>query len=105
MDNAAPNSEVGKIAAYKDLAAAAQAADKTVVDAQAALDAEVAAANLDGVVDPAEQATIDGLTQDLNDAKATAATTDADAQASLESAANKTLTDEVIGAVNDALGL
>jgi hypothetical protein len=126
LANASPNSRVGKIAAYKEAELAAKAAaadaataDQAVADAQAALDAALAAnADVDTLND-VDQATIDGLTQDVADAEAAAATADAtaqtaqdDADAALVNAANKDITDDdgnvltdVRDAVNDLLGI
>ncbi len=126
LANANPNSRVGKIAAYKEAelaakaaAADAAAADQAVADAQEALDSALAAnADVDPLND-VDQATIDGLTQDVADAEAAAATADADAQAAqdeadaaLVNAANKDITDDdgnvfadVRDAVNDLLGI
>jgi hypothetical protein len=126
LANASPNSRVGKIAAYREAelaakaaAADAAAADQAVADAQAALDAAVAANADDDPLNDVDQATIDGLTQDVADAEAAAATADADAQAAqdeadaaLVNAANKDITDDegnvfsdVRDAVNDLLGI
>jgi hypothetical protein len=126
LANASPNSRVGKVAAYKEAELAAQAAeadaaaaDQAVADAQAALDAAIAANADDDPLNDVDQATIDGLTQDVADAEAAAATADADAQAAkdeadaaLVNAANKDITDDegnvfsdVRDAVNDLLGI
>lgn len=108
MENAAPNSRVGKVAAYRDLAVAAQStdqADQDVADAQAALEGAIAAANLDEVVDATEQAAIDAAQADLDAATAAQEAADVDTEAALAAAANKSLTDEVVEAVNEALGL
>jgi len=120
LANAAPNSRVGKIAAYKDAeiaakaaAADAAAADQAVADAQGKLDAALAAnADADPVND-VDQTTIDGLTQDVADAEAAAATVDAsaqtaqdDADAALVNASNKDITDadgSVFSDVRDAV--
>ena len=126
LANASPSSRVGKIAAYKEAelaakaaAADAAAADQAVADAQDALDGALAA-NADG--DPTndvDQATLDGLAQDVADAEAAAATADAtaeaakdEADAALVNAANKDITDDdgnvfsdVRDAVNDLLGI
>jgi hypothetical protein len=99
---------VGKIAAYKEAELGAQAAeadaaaaDQAVADAQAALDAAIAANADDDPLNDVDQATIDGLTQDVADAEAAAATADATAQAAkdeadaaLVNAANKDITDD-----------
>jgi hypothetical protein len=126
LANASPNSRVGKIAAYKEAelaakaaAADAAAADQAIADAQAALDAALAANADDDPLNDVDQATIDGLTQDVADAEAAAATADAtaqtaqdDADATLINAANKDITDDdgnvltdVRDAVNDLLGI
>jgi hypothetical protein len=126
LANASPNSRVGKIAAYKEAELAAKAAeadaaaaDQAVADAQAALDAAIAANTDDDPLNDVDQATIDGLTQDVADAEAAAATADADVQAAkdeadaaLVDAANKDITDDdgnvfadVRDAVNDLLGI
>jgi hypothetical protein len=120
LANAAPNSRVGKIAAYKDAeiaakaaAADAAAADQAVADAQGKLDAALAAnADADPMND-VDQTTIDGLTQDVADAEAAAATVDAsaqtaqdDADAALVNASNKDITDadgNVFSDVRDAV--
>jgi hypothetical protein len=126
LANASPNSRVGKIAAYKDAeiaakaaAADAAAADQAVADAQGKLDAALAAnADADPVND-VDQTTIEGLTQDVADAQAAAATADAsaqtaqdDADAALVNASNKDITDadgnvfsDVRDAVNHLLGI
>ena len=126
LANANPNSRVGKIAAYKDAeiaakaaAADAAAADQKVADAQAALDAaNTANADLDPLND-VDQTTMAGLTKDLADAQAAAATADAsaqtaqdDADAALVNASNKDITDadgnvfsDVRDAVNHLLGI
>jgi hypothetical protein len=126
LANASPNSRVGKIAAYKEAelaaktaAADAATADQAVADAQEALDGALAANADDDPLNDVDQDTIDGLTQDVADAEAAAATADADAQvaqdeadAALVNAANKDITDEngdvfadVRDAVNDLLGI
>lgn len=126
LAHANPNSRVGKIAAYKEAelaaksaAADAAAADQAVADAQGALDAALAANADTDPLNDVDQATIDGLTQDVADAEAAAATADADAQAAqdtadaaLVNAANKDITDDdgnvltdVRDAVNDLLGI
>jgi hypothetical protein len=126
LANASPNSRVGKIAAYKKAELAAKAAtadaaaaDQKVADAQAALDGALAAnADMDPMND-VDPATIDGLTQDVANAEAAAATADAsaqtaqdDADAALVNASNKDITDEdgnvfsdVRDAVNGLLGI
>jgi hypothetical protein len=126
LANASPNSRVGKIAAYKEAELAAQAAaadagaaDQAVADAQAALDAALAANADDDPLNDVDQATIDGLTQDVAEAEAAAETADAtaaaaqdEADAALVNAANKDITDDdgnvltdVRDAVNDLLGI
>jgi hypothetical protein len=126
LANASSNSRVGKIAAYKEAELAAKAAaadaataDQVVADAQAALDAALAANADDDPLNDVDQATIDGLAQDVADAEADAATADAtaqtaqdDADAALVNAANKDITDDdgnvltdVRDAVNDLLGI
>jgi hypothetical protein len=126
LANASPNSRVGKIAAYKEAeltakaaAADAAAADQAVADAQAALDAALDANADEDPLNDVDQATVDGLTQDVADAEAAAATADETAQtaqdeadAALVNAANKDITDEngdvfsdVRDAVNDLLGI
>ena len=126
LANASPNSRVGKIAAYKEAelaaktaAADAAAADQAVADAQADLDAAIAANADDDPLNDVDQETLDGLSQDVADAEAAAAETDAVAQAAqdeadaaLVNAANKDITDEngdvfadVRDAVNDLLGI
>lgn len=126
LANASPNSRVGKIATYKEAelasqqaAADAAAADQDVADAKAELDAALAAnADADPLND-VDQATIDGLEQDLADAEAAAAEADAaaeaaqdEADAALVDASNKDITDDdgnvfsdVRDAVNDLLGI
>jgi hypothetical protein len=126
LANAAPNSRVGKIAAYKEAEIAAKAAeadaaaaDQVVADAQEAPDSALAA-NADGdPLNDVDQATIDGLTQVVADVEADAATADASAQAAqdeadaaLVNATNKDITDDdgnvltdVRDAVNDLLGI
>jgi hypothetical protein len=126
LAHANPNSRVGKIAAYKEAELAAKAAeadaagaDQAVADAQGALDAALAAnADADPLND-VDQATLDGLAQDVADAEAAAATADAtaeaakdEADAALVNAANKDITDDegnvfsdVRDAVNDLLGI
>jgi hypothetical protein len=124
LANAAPNSRVGKIAAYKNAALTAQTADQAVTDAQSAVDAATQAvadaqaaldaANTTG--DPAQiaaaQSTLDAANQSLADAEtnlanaqAGAATADATRDAALAAAANKPITDRVVDAVNDLLGI
>jgi hypothetical protein len=147
LDNASPNSRVGKIAAYRDAALAAKTADQAVADRQADLDAanqtvaddtqaladaqkaldDANALNADA--DPAndvDQATIDALTTDrdtaqtdldaanlaaadaaqaLAAAQAAAATADETRDDALAAAANKPITDEVVDAVNELLGI
>jgi hypothetical protein len=126
LANASPNSRVGKIAAYKEAelaaksaAADAATADQAVADAQAKLDAAVAANADDDPLNDVDQTTIDGLTQDVADAQAAAETADAtaaaaqdEADAALVNAANKDITDDdgnvfsdVRDAVNDLLGI
>src|SRR5262245_23526139 len=126
LAHANPNSRVGKIAAYKEAELAAKAAaadaataDQAVADAQAALDGALAANADTDPLNDVDQATIDGLTQDVADAEAAAATADADAaaaqdeaDAALVNAANKDITDDegnvltdVRDAVNDLLGI
>jgi len=127
LAHASPNSRVGRIAAYRDAALAAQdaaaaaaGADQAVTDAQTAYDAAFAAAdtNLDGVVDandtptPEQQDALTAAETALADAQAAAATVDqaaTDAQAAadtaLADAANKPVTDQVVDAVNDLLGI
>lgn len=126
LAHASPNSRVGKIAAYKEAALVAKkaaddaaTADQAVADAQSALDAALAANADDIPENDVDQATIDGLTQDVADAEAAAATADADAQAAqdtadaaLVNAANKDITDDdgnvlsdVRDAVNGLLGI
>ena len=126
LAHANPNSRVGKIAAYKEAELAAKAAaadaaamDQAVADAQKGLD-DALAANAD--TDPlndVDQATIDGLTQDVADAEAAAETADAtaaaaqdEADAALVNASNKDITDDdgnvfsdVRDAVNGLLGI
>ena len=120
LNNANTGSQVGKIAAYKEAELAAQKAvadDQAVTDAQSTLDAALAA-NADGdPLNDVDQATIDGLTQDLADAQAAAAETDAveaqaAADAALIDASNKEITDDggnvlsdIRDAVNDLLGI
>jgi hypothetical protein len=126
LAHANPNSRVGKIAAYKEAelaaksaAADAATADQTVADAQAKLDAAVAANADDDPLNDVDQTTIDGLTQDVADAQAAAETADAtaaaaqdEADAALVNASNKDITDDdgnvltdVRDAVNDLLGI
>jgi len=126
LANASPNSRVGKIAAYKGAeiaakaaAADAAAADQKVADAQAALDAANAANADQDPLNDVDQTTMDGLTKDLADAQAAAATADAsaqtaqdDADAALVNASNKDITDDqgnvltdVRDAVNNLLGI
>ena len=126
LAHANPNSRVGKIAAYKEAELAAKTAsadaagaDQAVADAQAALDAALAANADTDPLNDVDQTTIDGLTQDVADAQAAAATADAaaqaaqaDADAALVNASNKNITDEdgnvfsdVRDAVNDLLGI
>jgi hypothetical protein len=126
LANASPNSRVGKIAAYKEAELAAKAAaadvaaaDQAVADAQAKLDAALAANADDDPLNDVDQATIDGLTQGVADAQAAAETADAtaaaaqdEADAALVNASNKDITDEdgnvfsnVRDAVNDLLGI
>jgi hypothetical protein len=126
LANASPNSRVGKIAAYKEAELAAKAAtadaaaaDQNVADAQAALDGALAANADTDPLNDVDQATVDGLTQDVADAEAAAATADAsaqtaqdDADAALVNAANKDITDadgnvfsDVRDAVNHLLGI
>ncbi len=147
-------SRVGRIAAYRDAALAAQTADQAAADAQANLDAAnqavtdgtqavtdaqaaLDAANaLNADADPlndVDQATIDSLTaardtaqadldaaqadldaanlavtdntQAVTDAQAAATTADATPDDALAAAANKPVTDQVIDAVNELLGI
>jgi len=126
LAHASPNSRVGKIAAYKDAEVAAKAAnadaaaaDQAVADAQAKLDAALAAYADTDPLNDVDQATIDRLTQDVADAQAAAATADAsaqtaqdDADAALVNASNKDITDadgnvfsDVRDAVNHLLGI
>lgn len=133
--NASPNSRVGKIAAYRDAALATQTADQAAADAQANLDAanqavtdaqqaltdaqNALAANADPAMvasltdavtaaqanlDAANQAVTDN-TQALADTQTTATTTDATPDDALAAAANKPVTDQVVNAVNDLLGI
>jgi len=135
LAHASPNSRVGKIAAYKEAAIAAKAADQAVADAQANLDAanqavadaqkalddaEAAlAANVDPAkvgpltaavtaaqtnLDNANAAAADAQTA-LTDAQNAAATADATRDQALAAAANKPITDQVIDAVNNLLGI
>ena len=83
LANANPNSQVGKIAAYKDAAIAAQGAAQTVDDANAALaDAEAAldAADLndDGTLDQAEKDAFTAAAQDAYNSALGVADTDLD---------------------------
>jgi hypothetical protein len=83
LANAAPNSRVGRIAAY----AGVVAAENTLADPNATAE-DLAAA----------QSLLDGLSS-------TGQTTADAEQATLDAAANKTLTDQVMDAVNSMLGL
>ena len=121
LANASPNSRVGKIAAYKDaeIAAKAAAADAAAADqarrrCAGGSSMQRLAANADAdPVNDVDQTTIDGLTQDVADAQAAAATVDAsaqtaqdDADAALVNASNKDITDadgNVFSDVRDAV--
>jgi hypothetical protein len=124
LANASPNSRVGKIAAYKEAALAAQAADQAVTDAQTAVDgATQAVADAQAALDAANttgdqtqidaaQAQLDAANQTLADAQAgladaqaAASTAHAEADADLAAAANKPITDRVVDAVNSLLGI
>jgi len=82
LENAAPNSRVGRIATYKEIVAA----EDTLADPNATAE-DLAAA----------QSLIDGLSL-------TGMTPEEAAQSSLDEAANKTVTDQVMDAVNSMLG-
>ena len=118
--NAAPNSRVGKIAAYMAAVEASATAEQAVADAKTALDqalADVAAAQAalsSGTVDRATaQANLDTANAALEAAQAgydaaveAAETTAADEQAAIEAASNReTVTAEMVDAVRDLLGL
>ncbi len=126
LANASPNSRVGKIAAYKEAELAAQAAAAAAAEAEAVHTAgqdAFAAADLnhDGVLDDAEKAAMtpdqqaaiaaadtngDGVIDDSDVADVQAATdAQTTADAALADAANKPVTDQVVDAVNDLLGL
>ena len=83
LDKANPNSRVGRIATYGKVVAA----EDTLADPNASVEDKAAAQSL------LEGLGLDGLTAE-----------DAE-RASLEAAANKTVTDRVMDAVNDMLGL
>ena len=105
LANASPNSTVGKLAIYRDSTLAA----RTAQDAYDALAANIAATNYDadGIVGLSvlEQAAMDADQQLLADAAAAIATNQAAADTALADAANKPITDDVIDAVNELLGL
>jgi len=131
LANASPNSRVGRIAAYRDAALAAQ----TAADTEAAISDALANHDLnnDGVVDAtdgtldfngdgtvtaddatAEQAEVGALDtngdgvlnqDDVSNAQAAADTAQDDANAALNKAANKPVTDDVVDAVNHLLGI
>jgi hypothetical protein len=83
LANANPNSRVGKIATYGKVVAA----EDTLADPNASVEDKAAAQSL------LEGLGLDGLTAEEAE------------RASLENAANKTVTDRVMDAVNDMLGL
>jgi EF hand domain-containing protein len=134
LAHAAPNSRVGKIAAYKEAELAAKAAAAAAADAEAVHTAgqdafDAADINDDGVLDadetaamtPDQQAAIaaadtngDGVIDDTDTADVEAAAQQAqdDADAALVNASNKDITDEdgnvfsdVRDAVNHLLGI
>ena len=113
LANASPNSTVGKLAIYRDSTLAARTA-------QEAYDALVAAYDTDsnGILDDADYDTdeIVGLSAEelaakeldqlaLDAAAAAITTNQATADTALADAANKPITDDVIDAVNELLGL
>ena len=120
LENADPNSQVGKIAAYKDAALATQAAEDAVKTAEADLEvaneALVAAEALPATTDEetaAKEAAIEAAntaiaeaTAAVESAKAALATAAADEEAALLVASDgRILSDEAIAYIRKELGL
>jgi hypothetical protein len=109
LANASPNSTVGKLAIYRDSTLAARTAQDAYDALAVGMVLKYDGLDLsppDGVLSPAETAlmTPEDM-QALADAAAAITTNQATADTALADAANKPITDDVIDAVNELLGL